>query len=74
MDMVERVARVLAASMCGSERKWKLYVPQAIAAIKAMREPSEGMVEACAGTEMIEKRLYAGAYRCMIDASLGEHK
>lgn len=30
----------------GQEARWRLYLPQARAAVEALREPSEGMVEA----------------------------
>jgi len=59
-EMVERVARALAAlslNLNGNDapvphepiidRRWQNFVPQALAAISAMREPTEAMIEAC---------------------------
>lgn len=59
--MIEQVARVAG-----------ITPDQATLAIKAMREPTDFMVTQCAGHSAFEKLLYSGAWRCMIDAALGE--
>lgn len=88
-EMVERVARVLCAKDCCdpdepeygflggsvSGYAWQGYVPQARAAIAAMREPTIDMQ--VAGTEQwlceaaMEERSPAN-WKAMIDAALGE--
>lgn len=78
-DMIERVARALAkADPCG-DPDWD-YTEEAIAAIKAMREPTDEMVnigEHCAdGCYKIDP-CGKGAehiFITMIDAALGENK
>lgn len=78
-DMIERVARALAnvhddADMIieiGDGNKvplWQCHIPDAIAAIKAMRDPTDEMV--AAGDE---KMATFNIYRTMIDEALGEN-
>jgi len=70
--MVERVARALAEDNGGME--WQLYMPDAEIAIKAMREPTEGMI--AAGNEVgVQPFIPAGGFermtwQAMIDAAL----
>ena len=91
-DMVERVARALCrvdshpenATMDGKPL-WMDYIPEARAAIEAMREPTGAMAKAGAGAELTTS--YGGEYntfdylsgenaadvwRDMIDAALNQ--
>lgn len=51
---------------------WTLYVPQARAAIAAMREPTEAMMEAGRDLGPSEALITGNEYRAMIDAALSE--
>lgn len=66
--MVERVARAIANSDGMHPEAWRPFEVNARAAIEAMREPTEGMIDAGFG--------YTGypeeAYKEMIDAALKE--
>lgn len=73
MDMVEKVARAIKDAMQPKGAEWGGgYEEAARAAISAMREPTEEMVEAgaaaddCAGFDAI--------WPTMISAALGEEK
>jgi hypothetical protein len=46
MTMVERVARSLASYRNGADGAWTFFVPEARAAIAAMREPTKTMLAA----------------------------
>jgi hypothetical protein len=74
--MVERVARAICVSDCTpftpSDDYWKLYLPHALAVMKAMREPTESMVAAAAPAHDGERLIHRVAYRLMIDAALSE--
>lgn len=72
-DLVERVARALAQS-AAIETDWTCWVPEARAAIEAMREPTEAMIYAAGGVGdpndwEVEMRKQWDA---MITAALGE--
>lgn len=46
-EMVERVARAICQPPVGDySGDWRDFIPEARAAIEAMREPTEGMLEA----------------------------
>lgn len=69
MDMVERVARALAKlsdDLGYDEGKWRYCEQDARAAIGAMREPTEAMLEA----NIAMYPFSAVAWRGMIDAAL----
>ena len=77
-EMVERVARALAARKCGlvkdpyGERLpddlWQQCIPDARAAIEAMREPTDKMLDAGPPFPYMDK----GVWQAMIDAALSE--
>lgn len=72
MNMIEKVARAIALSNRAPDSDdWPVYVNDAKAAIEAMREPTEVMVE-----DGQDARLDGGGYydvwRAMIDAALRE--
>jgi hypothetical protein len=67
MNMVERMACVLAAEMAQSSN-WEDFVGQAEAAIAAMREPTEAMIKAGQIGEGDSRRVWTR----MIDAALDE--
>lgn len=79
MDMIEKVARALAAATfeCSDDdvtsrhidAAWPIYRDQAIAAIKAMREPTPEMIEAAWAEALAEDA--DGVWREMIEAALG---
>lgn len=84
-EMVERVARAICRSNCSPrmsrdhiecqvENAWDMWIPEARAAIEAMREPTSDMVivgfnraKPYLGTETMRQ-----SYRAMIQASLGD--
>lgn len=69
MDMIERVAKALSQQL----DKDGYYVDAARAAIEAMRDPTEAMVEA--GEKHVRVgRLAEEKYKAMIDAALNEHE
>ena len=77
MRMIERVARSICAVSCSKEPKtidefWVDYVPEAKAAIEAMREPSELMVTAGRKTCITTREQSGRVYSSMIDAALSE--
>lgn len=65
--MVERVARAIARKNTGSGINWPSFVEEARAAIEAMREPTDAMVNA--GQWQIDP---VALYRGFIDAALSE--
>lgn len=73
--MIERVAWALRKSEFPCDRGWSVYTHQARTAIEAMREPTDGMIEAVyrsyfwmddAASDIRDAWSYA------IDAALGE--
>jgi hypothetical protein len=76
--MVERVARTIAGSndetygLRPIDETWRLFVVEARAAIAAMREPTEGMLDAAWATrhEPYEPPHPRDVYVDMIDAAL----
>jgi hypothetical protein len=83
MDMVERVARAIAGELetCAEtyvDSRWTRYEDAARAAIAAMREPTEEMVQV--GMEVwwddsdydVGYAHFAKAWRRMVDCSLGK--
>ena len=73
-DMIERVARAIAEQNHGST--WDEWIDEARAAIEAMREPTEAMIN---GLRIAQEcgdstaALWAPlVWRAMIDAALGE--
>ena len=80
-NMIERVARAMTliskenpdelyTGLVGRPMPWwKVYVPEAVAAIKAMREPTRPMVDKA--WEMMTSNLrHEEVYRHLIDAAL----
>jgi hypothetical protein len=68
MDMVERVARAICEQEYGDENAgWDNQIPAAIAAIEAMREPTDEMVSA--GLKGFPN-VTADLWRIMIDSIL----
>lgn len=69
-SMVERVAKAIAlANRAPDSDDWPVYVADARAAIEAMREPTDAMVDAGEGTMCP----HAGCiFSDMIDAALNE--
>lgn len=80
-EMIERVARAMRDADYRHGVLWEEYKPLARAAIKAMREPTEAMVEAginalcdCEAPVPISGRreVVTAIYRAKIDAALEE--
>ena len=85
-DLIERVARAICAVAKGPEYAdvecygetgerwrpwWHVFIPEARAAIAAMREPTEAMVTAGAPFAMMAEGDEAGlCYQAMIDKAL----
>lgn len=67
--MIERVARVLAASLGGSD--WRAYVDAARGAVAAMREPTPDMLDA-ALADMPDYGYLPEDWRAMIDHVVAE--
>jgi hypothetical protein len=76
-DMIERVARALCVyyecnpdaliNMLDGEPLWTIYKPEAFAAIKAMRQPTEAMLDAeITSSHPSRKEVWRG----MIEAAL----
>lgn len=84
MRMIERVARAICKAQTQSEQVWQAFLPEAIAAIEAMREPTDEMVEA--QERAVSSSEYAALrydvpddellriYTAMIDAALTDHR
>lgn len=80
-EMVERIARALMEADAGGDPEWD-YTAEAIAAIRAMREPSEGMSFAGMAAKPDHpvkdntldrhKRIVTSIYAAMIDAAIAE--
>ena len=74
-EMVKRVALAICKRRFGSTGKhmWQEWTTEAEAAIAAMREPTEAMLDAAYNPESFGEDYYAkGIYRAMIDAALKE--
>lgn len=71
-EMVERVARAIHRKRHGDARGWRSVVPEARAAIQAMREPTNPMIDAAkdSGAALMVGLTYV--WRDMIDAALAE--
>lgn len=75
-SMIERVARAISRSQVETERMWQSFLPEASAAIEAMREPTDGMKKAWLldaddwVSEKIEDPYHP--YKVMLDAALKE--
>lgn len=69
-SMIERVAAVIAMKCEGWTKNAKDYIPHARAAIEAMREPTDAMVDALEGYDSTPVSLYERA----IDAALLEQQ
>lgn len=71
-EMIERVARALAK--LADNDNWNEFVPDARAAIEAMREPTDAMMAAvdCAGekADWLSGRAWTAAWQAMIDEAL----
>jgi hypothetical protein len=74
-EMIERVARVLHARDDYDGYTWHDYIPDARAAIAAMREPNEKMIDAgFKQQQIVLSKPVEGLWQSMIDAALGETK
>lgn len=81
-SMIERVAQAIAKAQTQTESMWQAFLPEASAAIEAMREPTEAMVDAGGDEEVFADgaaymslgRVAVEAYQAMIDAALAEHQ
>lgn len=65
LSMVERVARAISRSQVETERMWQSFLPEARAAIEAMRDPTEEMRMATGDGPNTSTRVY----QAMIDAA-----
>ena len=79
MKMVERVARAICvtwdnpdADEVDGRKVWETYVPEASAAIEAMREPSDDSITAACDASDLFRLDYIRAHEAMIDAALKE--
>lgn len=72
-SMIERVARAIAKGEYGEnvDDVWHTCIDDARAAIEAMREPTEAMLDAGYGAEPTGAALVA-PWEAMIDAALAE--
>lgn len=68
-SMIERVAKAISRSQVETERMWQSFLPEASAAIEAMREPTEKMQQVVAA--QWGRRTWA-QYEEVIDAALKE--
>lgn len=73
MTKIEEVARAMAAKRLEliDQPLARIWQDLAIAAISAMREPNEEMMEVATDTSHWGSRI---CYRAMIDSALAEHK
>lgn len=72
VEMIERVAKAMADAVNDNfDAMSNYYLKIAIAAIKAMHEPTPEMLNVAG---VIKGGAYHSAYCEMIDAALGEHK
>ena len=78
-SMIERVARAICKSQTQTDRTWEAFLPEATAAIEAMREPTDAMVMAAEWAEpeyreddMDVGATYKAEWRAAIDAALNE--
>lgn len=70
-SMIERVARALCDENKPFDMSWESFIPEARAAILAMREPTDLMIEAADGPWCDDDRPSPEhEYRAMIDAAL----
>lgn len=79
IEMIERMARAIAQNVKYDNEQyrgsvdWRDYIDAAFAAIKAMREPTQAMLDEVkskeAGTRCVEP--HDSAWRIMIDTALG---
>ena len=74
--MIERVARAICQSQTQGAGFWKAFVPEARAAIAAMREPTAEIEDAIRRTDCWDPEehteSYGHAWRYAIDAALEE--
>ncbi|MGV1787354.1 MULTISPECIES: hypothetical protein [Agrobacterium] len=73
MNMIERLARVIASDEYGSnvDDVWANYVDVARAVLDAMREPTDTMRRECDGWNASTNDMEA-CYQAMIDAALND--
>lgn len=75
MGKVEEVARAIAKAQTQTESMWQAFLPEARAAIAAMREPTHHMIKAGGNAQTVRARANRWVcYRAMIDAALSEDK
>ena len=79
VKLVEKMARAIADHMCcDPEKDWPLFELTALAALKAMREPSEAMVDAGYAspgwddTGCSDRGDASNCFTAMIDAAIKE--
>lgn len=66
-SVVERVARAICTSQTQTDKMWQAFPPEATAAIEAMREPTDAMVDT--GQWQVDP---VSLYQSFIDAALNE--
>jgi hypothetical protein len=74
-DIIERAARALArrdSNGPGDESEWPSYTNDVRAVLRAIREPSEGMVEAYLRPKKMKFDGAVATWQAMIDAAMGE--
>ena len=74
-EMIERMARAICREDCAGaspelrERDWRFYLPHAIMALRALREPTRGMIEAM---DLSDAEMARECWQAAIDAALKE--
>ncbi|GHC61526.1 hypothetical protein [Limoniibacter endophyticus] len=71
MTMIERVARAISKSEINDERGWEAFLPEARAAIEAMREPTsetKAAINSIAGPVAVA--YWLAGHETMINAAL----
>lgn len=67
-EMIERVARAICTGAGDYSGPWQDFIPEARAAILAMREPTEAVLDAGPPSPYMDPEIWAK----MIDAALAE--
>lgn len=67
-EMIERIARAICAAESAPDEAWPSYQGHARAALLAVREPNEGMIER--GWVYTSRNEVVKGFKAMIDAAL----
>lgn len=70
-EMIERCAKAVALTHWPDDSRYKNYIPAVKAAIKAMREPTEKMIDAARKQVFVEDSP-TSIYIAMIDAVIND--